>query len=290
MSSSSLFPKFNTSHTVPKAWLGLELIDISPKISKMLQLKQEAGRFLITDVILDSPAAKAGVHGGKNVTMIDWDGIKSGGDILIKVDDKTFANASNLTYYIQTQKKVGDDIGLTIFQDGKIKQINTTLTTRPDFLTYDNADYGIKIQYPSIWIKLERGIESDEVIVSPDIVAFNSLDKVLPEELVVKVERVNLTLGEYSNTTIKKITENLTDSKIIESTETTLAGSPAHKVIAIFKERNQYETYLINIWTIKDGKVYEIRYLSDPKRYHNCLPVAEKMIRSFEIISSTRYP
>jgi hypothetical protein len=268
-----------------KPWLGLELINITPKIGNILHTSAEPRKFLVSYVFPGSPAAKTGIQGGKNVTMIDWDGIRLGGDIILGVDNKTFTDVGNMTSYIHNEKSVGDNLTLKIFRDGQTKVVYTTLTTRPSSLTYENPTYGIKIEYPSNWTRLERGLDSDmDRVVSPDVVAFYSPHPKLPEELVISVKEVNSTLQQYTDETIKKMMTHLANFKVITSTATVLAGNAAHKVVIFYKESRQFDTYLTDVWTIKDSTVYDIRYLSDPSRFTDCWPIAQKMIDSFEIL------
>ena len=63
--------------------------------------------------------------------------MKLGGDIILKVD-----NMDITKYYtailpnIEKEKKIGDNIKLTVFRNGQIKAINMTFVVIPEFLTY----------------------------------------------------------------------------------------------------------------------------------------------------------
>jgi serine/threonine-protein kinase len=162
------------------------------------------------------------------------------------------------------------------------------------FSLYDNKTLGIKILYPSNWEKLE-GFGS--FVFSPDVVVFrshlkasnsnqntNATQQIPPAVLVVSIDK-NLPTSDlniYSNATIKHILQNTVGSKIIESTDTKLAGYPAHRIVGTFKQANNDLTVL-DIWTIKDSKLYRITFYAQQTKYADYLPTIQKMIASFQI-------
>ena len=149
-----------------------------------------------------------------------------------------------------------------------------------EFLTYENRTYGIKIHYPVNW----------EVIKDPSsfpfplpnfVVAFLS-----PTKDNIVIANGNLpaditTLDEYTDASINEIKRNAADFKLIESSQSTLAGNPAHKIVFTYANVKQME-----VWTIKDNKQYMIAYGSNSMDYSAYLPTAQKMIDSFEIESA----
>jgi hypothetical protein len=167
---------------------------------------------------------------------------------------------------------------------------NTTV-----FSLYDNKTLGIKILYPSNWEKLE-GVGS--FVFSPDVVVFrshlnasnsrqnsNATQQIPPAVLVVSIDK-NLPTSDlniYSNATIKHILQNTVGSKIIESTDTKLAGYPAHRIVGTFKQANN-DLKVLDIWTIKDSKLYRITFYAQQTKYADYLPTTQKMIDSFQIL------
>lgn len=59
---------------------------------------------------------------------------------------------------------------------------------------------------------------------------------------------------------------------------TILANLPAHEIVF-----TNIGIKTMQVWTIKDGKVYTITYTAEEEDFQNDLQVAKMMIESFEI-------
>jgi S1-C subfamily serine protease len=111
-------------------WLGISGVSIDPDLSSTLQLPVSGG-FMIENVIPNSPAANAGLHGYKESKTIDGVQYEVGGDIITTVDGKPINQIDDILNYLQDQKSVGDKITLEIIRDGKTKDVTLTLQERP---------------------------------------------------------------------------------------------------------------------------------------------------------------
>ena len=121
------------SYTHP--YIGITGLDITPEIAEAIGL-QEARGFLVTDVIKGGPSDKAGIRGGYIITNINGTEIELGGDVILEIDNKTVRTINDILTYLNTQKKVGDTVQLTVLRDGQIQQIPVTLaamSTLPEF-------------------------------------------------------------------------------------------------------------------------------------------------------------
>jgi predicted metalloprotease with PDZ domain len=97
---------------------------------------QEARGFLITDVIKEGPSDKAGIRGGYIITNINGTEIELGGDLILEIDNKTVRTINDILTYLNTQKRVGDTVQLTVLRDGQLQEIPVTLaasSTLPEF-------------------------------------------------------------------------------------------------------------------------------------------------------------
>lgn len=162
-----------------------------------------------------------------------------------------------------------------------------TTTTNNNFLTYQNPNYGIKMQYPSDWSASQSGLRD-----YTNVIAFYSplenISDVFPEHLTLSITDYSqhITLQEFN--TVLNNTLKQPGVKILESTPITLAHNPAHKIVFLPPAGNvpiKFETMLV--WTVKSDKVYIISYNSEAARYSTYLPTIQKMINSFEITNST---
>jgi eukaryotic-like serine/threonine-protein kinase len=153
-------------------------------------------------------------------------------------------------------------------------------------LTYENSAYGVKINYPQDWTKQEftsgqfsvhftRPMESATDIPSEEVII-----------IVLDFSAQPMTLDEYTQVQIQRLGQLVPDSKIIDSTPTTLAGYPAQRMVYTMKI-GQSDIKELNVYTIKNNKAYIISYLAQSSRYSDFLGIAQQMIDSFEITSST---
>jgi eukaryotic-like serine/threonine-protein kinase len=154
------------------------------------------------------------------------------------------------------------------------QQVTTTLAqTSEKMIIYDNPAFGIRIQYPSDWGRLDLSFLQD----SADIDFYPLNDTSLAKNLKVQVKNLpfhNMTLEEYTNSQINLLEENL-----LESSAATLAGIPGYKIV--FTNIEGLKT--MQVWTIKDDKAYIITYVAQEEDYEKELQIAQKMIDSFEI-------
>jgi serine protease Do len=115
--------------------LGILGIDVTPEIAEAIG-SEEARGFLVTDVIKGGPSDKAGIHGGYIISNINGTEIELGGDVILEIDNKTVRTINDILTYLNTQKKVGDTVQLTVLRNGQLQQIPVTLaamSTLPEF-------------------------------------------------------------------------------------------------------------------------------------------------------------
>lgn len=113
-------------------WLGIEGIDITSGIAQIINLNEPRG-FLVTDVDEESPASQAGIQGGNKTVFIARESrnIITGGDVILKLDNKDIRNLADILVYLQQEKNVGDIVNITIFRDGNYKTIPVKLEAKP---------------------------------------------------------------------------------------------------------------------------------------------------------------
>jgi hypothetical protein len=150
---------------------------------------------------------------------------------------------------------------------------NNNINNNSTFKLYENPTYGIQIQYPSDWGRLDLSFLQN----SADIDFYPLSDTSLAKNVKLQVNNLpfhNMTLEEYTNTQI-----NPTEEILLESNTTTLADIPGYKIVFT----NVAGLKTMQVWTIKDDKAYIITYVAKEEDYENDLQIAQKMIDSFEI-------
>ncbi|MBI2653140.1 hypothetical protein HYX00_06750 [Candidatus Woesearchaeota archaeon] len=153
-------------------------------------------------------------------------------------------------------------------------------SVKSNFLIYENPSDGIKIKYPADWVK-------DDVLgeISYFFHPKNKINEDYPNEGVIITPGVfenPIPLDEYAKRTLELQTEEFPDTTVIESSKTTLAGSPAKNLIIAYKDGN-FNVKAMYVWTIKNNKMYMIAYTAEQDRYNTLLETAQEMINSFEI-------
>ena len=148
-----------------------------------------------------------------------------------------------------------------------------------DFLFYENPSLRMKIEYPFDWIKTDNRATASNPIVSfsPPQEGFS---KLFIE--VSKSSSGNVTLSEYANNQIEKLGSMLLSFRLVESSPTTIDGTQAEMIVYTFMLQN-IEFKKMEIWTIKDSRLYTINYIAEENRYSTYLPVVKKMLNTFTV-------
>jgi serine protease Do len=132
----------NGSYVHP--WIGVTGTDMTPEIAIKLGLKEARG-FLVIDIVMGSPAERAGIRGGDMPVAIGgaiagFQGgqgptgnnlLELGGDIILGVDNQTVNKIDDLLSYIESKKKAGDTVTLMVLRDGEMMSIDLVLGARP---------------------------------------------------------------------------------------------------------------------------------------------------------------
>jgi serine protease Do len=123
-------PSLITKGEYQHPYLGIIGVDITPEIARALGLTDARG-FLVTEVAGGSPAQKAKIRGGSSLTNVNGREIAMGGDVIVKVDDKTVRKIDDILTYLEREKNVGDTVQFTVLRNGVTESINLTLGPRP---------------------------------------------------------------------------------------------------------------------------------------------------------------
>lgn len=151
------------------------------------------------------------------------------------------------------------------------------------FLTYEDITTGISIQFPSNW---EKSVNLNNFVTfrAPP----ETDTRVYPAALGLKVQELtsqNVSLQEVTKVQMSELKKTNLDLEFSESTSTTLAGKPAHKVVLSATDNNQVQRKALQLWTVIDNKAILITYKAQPDKYSSYLPIIEKMINSFQVKS-----
>lgn len=153
-------------------------------------------------------------------------------------------------------------------------------------LTYNNASYGISIQYPPNWSSSPGEGNDNSGDSSTDIVSFSPKDSSSSATLDVLVD--NIDSGENLKQYVSdSISDDKTDLKNFTVSEpifngVILAGSPAYKLIYSYTDGGEHFKGL-ETGTIIGNKAYYIQYENSPSKFDSDLPMIQKMIDSLTL-------
>ena len=99
---------------VVRGYLGVNIQNITPALVESFGLKTNKGA-LVSDVVENAPAAKAGLKEG---------------DVITSVNGQTVTDANNLKLQVSTFAP-GTKLELEVLRDGKVKQLTATTAERP---------------------------------------------------------------------------------------------------------------------------------------------------------------
>lgn len=116
------------------AWLGLSGTEVIPDIAQAMNLSSDTKGFLVTEIVADGPADKAGILGGYKIENINGNEIALGGDIIVRMDNVTVTTPESISTYLSNEKHAGDTVQLGIIREGQSNHVNMTLGEIPQSL------------------------------------------------------------------------------------------------------------------------------------------------------------
>jgi S1-C subfamily serine protease len=119
-------------------YIGIVGLSLTPDFSKQIGLNQTKG-FLVTSITDGSPAEKADLQAGTTTKVYNGREINTGGDIILKIDNREVTKIDDILAYLESQKQVGDNVHLTIQRDNTIRELDLVLGERPSADKIDSS-------------------------------------------------------------------------------------------------------------------------------------------------------
>jgi S1-C subfamily serine protease len=114
---------------VEHAYLGIQMQDVTATLAETVRLPADTG-VLITQVVPESPAAKAGLKGGSTKVTVDGVSYTIGGDVITKVDGKKITSSDGIRDAIRS-KRPGNKVTLKIHRGENTKDVTIELGRQP---------------------------------------------------------------------------------------------------------------------------------------------------------------
>jgi hypothetical protein len=152
-----------------------------------------------------------------------------------------------------------------------------------NLLVYESPAYGIRTQYPDGWEILIQSTSPSSISLRFNSPQENDTD-VFRENVVFEINTIsnNTALSNFTSAALASYLEAYSDFELIDLSSINLTGTaiPAYKLAA---SRTQDGLDFMQIFAIKEDKVYTILYSAERTRYSTFLPIVEEMINSFEV-------
>ena len=112
--AKSVMDNLVKSGKVIRGWLGISIQEVTPDLAKQFSLPEAKGA-LVTDVLENSPAAKAGLQQG---------------DVIVSYDGKPVENPGSLRNHV-AQTGIGKKVKVGVVRDKKEKEFEVMITEQP---------------------------------------------------------------------------------------------------------------------------------------------------------------
>jgi S1-C subfamily serine protease len=119
-------------------YIGIVGLSLTPDLSKQIGLSQTKG-FLVTSITEGSPAEKADLEAGTTTKTYNGREINTGGDIILKIDNREVTKIDDILAYLESQKQVGEKVHLTILRDNAMRELDLVLGERPSADKIDSS-------------------------------------------------------------------------------------------------------------------------------------------------------
>ncbi len=128
--AKKVLPDLIARGSYPHPFVGISSAEITSSIAQALNLRVQEG-LLIQNVEPNTGAARAGLRGGQGQQQVRSRQIAVGGDIVVAIDGQRVKRPEDFIAYLETNKKAGETVTLTIVRDGREQQVQVTLGERP---------------------------------------------------------------------------------------------------------------------------------------------------------------
>jgi S1-C subfamily serine protease len=125
-------PQLISGGEVQHPRLGIRGGTLTSDMADAMGLDPDQHGALVSEVIPDGPADKAGLLGSSGTVTIDGITTPIGGDIITAINDQEVRLFDDLLTYIVRETEVGETVTLTILRDGEEMQVEATLDARTD--------------------------------------------------------------------------------------------------------------------------------------------------------------
>ncbi|MCX5847986.1 MAG: DegQ family serine endoprotease [Deltaproteobacteria bacterium] len=192
--AKSILADLKSKGKVTRGWLGISIQNITDDIAKNLNHNNKNG-VLVSDVVKNDPADKAGIKVGDIITEINGKPIKDTHDLLITT----------------ASLHVGEKAIIKALRDGKEISFQVLVAERKDkpeiaLTKKSNGYFGITIQEVTKEMAQQLGISHDAGVIVTDVEEGSPADDVgiQQQDIIVQVNKVKVTSMKQYTAEMKK--------------------------------------------------------------------------------------
>ncbi|MEN6373363.1 MAG: DegQ family serine endoprotease [Smithella sp.] len=198
--ANTILGDLKTKGRVTRGWLGVSIQDISEDMARNMNYKSRNGA-IVSDVIADDPADRAGIKVYDIITEVNGKTIKDSHDLLLKI----------------AALHVGEKISIKVIRSGKEKVFNLTVAERKDkpetASTKEKSAktyFGIIAQDISPEIAKRLGVPRDAGVIIVDVENGSPAEDagLRPQDIVIQVNKVKVSSIRQYTKEIGKAAEN----------------------------------------------------------------------------------
>jgi hypothetical protein len=162
--------------------------------------------------------------------------------------------------------------------------------------SYSNPVFGINLEYPITWSAFELNSRFRDNVTFGVALLRAPLDNVSDKY----AERINFNTQVFDskNTTLDAYTSSILNSyantsgvKVLESSATSLAGQPAHKVVFLDDRVDPLKLKKMQVWSVfNNSKSYVVTFGAEESKFQGYLPLFQNILNSIQVTSSTDNP
>ena len=131
-SVSKIVPVLLESGNYTHPWLGMSGATLTSDTAKREGLDRSIKGIIVDSIVRNGPADKASVNG----SVTNQYGERLGGDIITAVDGSHVIKFEDLISYLETKKSAGQNMTLTVYQDGETIDKQIMIGQRPSVSPY----------------------------------------------------------------------------------------------------------------------------------------------------------
>jgi S1-C subfamily serine protease len=111
-------------------YIGIRLNGVTPSIAEANDLAEVRGVHVVE--VVDGGPADGRLQGSTGSERINGRTVRTGGDVIVRIDDRPIPSQSALSTYLSLETSPGDDISVEVLRDGDRETVAVTLGTRPE--------------------------------------------------------------------------------------------------------------------------------------------------------------